>query len=73
MQNKHQKISFLGGLTSGEGGGPPVGPKDQLFPFCFVKAPLRCLFKLFAKIQVLNFLMFLQNLIIVNFGKQSLS
>ena len=34
MQNKHQqKFHFKVDQLPGRGGGPPVGPKDQLFPF----------------------------------------
>ena len=40
MQNKHQKIfHFKVDQLPGRGGGPPVGPKDQLFPFFFEGSP----------------------------------
>ena len=41
MQNKH-RIFFTLRWTNfrGGGGGPPVGPKDQLFPFFFWRLPL---------------------------------
>ena len=41
MHNKHKKIDFFVffGPTYWEGG-PPVGPKEQVFPFFFLKAPI---------------------------------
>ena len=42
MQNKHRNFFHfkVDQLPGRGGGGPPVGPKDQLFPFFFWRLPL---------------------------------